>query len=142
MRRLLVASALILAAGAAGAQVTQHDLAVQAIMATQVNPGALAFWAGGNDPPEGETAAQAEARWAAAVKGAQDLQAGGKRLLQHSRPGRWDEFARLMIEGGEKGEAAARAKDLDAAFLIGGDQVYNACNGCHKSYIPTPARLP
>ena len=78
----------------------------------------------------------------AALKGAQDLQAGGKRLLQHSRPGRWDEFAKLMIEGGEKGEAAARAKDMDAAFLVGGDQVYNACNGCHKTYIPSPTRAP
>jgi len=142
MRRLVLASAVILAAGAAAAQVVNHDLAVQAIMLNQVNPAALAFWAGGNDPPEGETAEQAEARWAAAVKGAQDLQAGGRRLLQHSRPGRWDEYAKLMIEGGEKGEAAARAKDMDAAFMIGGDQVYGACNGCHKAYIPTPARLP
>ncbi|MBL8772921.1 MAG: hypothetical protein JNK30_16185 [Phenylobacterium sp.] len=142
MRRTLLALLSTFAAGAAVAQVTTHDLAVQALMATKVNPAALAFWAGGNDPPEGETAAQAEARWAAALKGAQDLQAGGRDLLKHSRPGRWDEFARLMIEGGEKGEAAARAKDMDAAFLVGGDQVYNACNGCHKTYIPTPARLP
>jgi hypothetical protein len=146
MRRLVLVSALVLAAGAAvggaGAQVVNRDLAVQAIMANRVNPGALAFWAGGNDPPENETPAQAEARWTAAVKGAQDLQTGGRDLLKHSRPGRWDEFARLMIEGGEKGEAAARAKDMDAAFLVGGDQVYNACNGCHKTYIPSPVRAP
>ena len=98
--RLLIAAALALGAGAAVGQVMNHDIPVQKIMAAETNPGALAFWAGGNDPPENETKAEAEARWAAAVKGAQDLQAGGKRLLQHSRPGRWDEFARLMIEGG------------------------------------------
>lgn len=145
MRHALVALAVLSAAavvGSAAAQVVNHDIAVQAIMATQVNPAALAFWAGGNDPPENETPAQAEARWAAALKGAQDLQAGGKRLLANSRPGRWDEFAKLLIEGGEKGEAAARAKNADEAFMIGGDQVYNACNGCHKTYIPSPKPLP
>ena len=144
MRRVLpaLAFAFAVAAGAAAAQVVNHDIAVQAIMATGVNPAALAFWAGGNDPPENETPAEAEARWAAAVTGAQALQAGGRRLLQHSRPGRWDEFSRLLIEGGEKGEAAARARDVDAAFAIGGDQVYNACNGCHKTYIPSPPRAP
>src|SRR5262245_28005304 len=103
MRRLLLISALVLAAGAAAAQVVNHDLPVQAIMATKVNPAALAFWAGGNDPPEGETKAEAEARWAEALKGAQALQAGGEDLLKHSRPGRWDEYAKLLIVGGQKG---------------------------------------
>jgi cytochrome c556 len=140
MRRVLLALVLLAVAGAAAAQVVNHDIAVQAIMATKVNPAALAFWAGGNDPPEGEKPAEADARWAEALKGAQALQAGGKQLLQHSRPGRWDEFAKLLIEGGEKGEAAARAKNVDEAFTIGGDQVYNACNGCHKTYIPSPVR--
>jgi hypothetical protein len=138
MLRAAVAVFLLLAAGAAAAQVATMDIAVKAIMANTVNPAALAFWAGGNDPPENETPAQAEARWAAALKGAQDLQSGGRDLLKHSRPGGWDAYARLMIEGGEKGEAAARAKDMEAAFTIGGDQVYGACNGCHKAYIPTP----
>lgn len=145
MRRVLIALVPAAIAGAvfvggATAQVVNHDIAVQAIMATKVNPAALAFWAGGNDPPENEKPAEAQARWAEAVKGAQDLQAGGKQLLAHSRPGRWDEFAKLLIEGGEKGEAAARAKNADEAFMIGGDQVYNACNGCHKTYIPSPVR--
>ena len=60
--RLLIAAWAALAAGAAAAQIKDHDLPVQAIMATAVNPGALAFWAGGNDAPEGETTAQAAAR--------------------------------------------------------------------------------
>jgi hypothetical protein len=140
--RLLLAAVAILAAGEAVAQVVNHDVPVQAIMATGVNPGALAFWAGGNDPPEGETPAQAEVRWAAAVQGAQTLQVKGRELMQHSRPGRWNEFAQMLVDGAIAGEAAAKAKDVDKAFEIGGGPIYNACNGCHKTYIPSPTRLP
>ena len=140
--RLLLAAVALLAAGGAVAQVVNHDLPVQAIMATGVNPGALAFWAGGNDPPEGETPAQAEARWAAAVQGAQTLQVKGRELMRHSRPGSWNEFAQMLVDGAIAGEAAARAKDVDKAFEIGGGPIYDACNGCHKTYIPSPKRLP
>jgi len=142
MRTLLFATVVVLFGGAAAAQVANHDLPVQAIMATGVNPAALAFWAGGNDPPEGETPAQADARWAAAVAGAQALQVKGRQLMRYPRPGRWNEFAQMLVEGGAAGEAAARAKDAAKAFEIGGGPVYDACNGCHKTYIPTPARLP
>lgn len=141
-RRLLLTAVAVFAAGGAWAQVTTHDLAVQAIMVTAVNPAALAFWAGGNDPPEGETPGQAQARWDAAVAGAQVLQIKGRELMQHSRPGRWDEFARMLSDGAVQGEAAARAKDMDKAFELGGGPIYDACNGCHKAYIPSPARLP
>ncbi|TAJ69676.1 MAG: hypothetical protein EPO51_21495 [Phenylobacterium sp.] len=140
--RLLLAALAVVAAGEAMAQVVNHDLPVQAIMATGVNPGALAFWAGGNDPPEGETPAQAEARWAEALKGAQTLQVKGRELMQHSRPGRWNEFAQMLVDGAAAGEAAAKARDAGKAFEIGGGPIYDACNGCHKTYIPSPKRLP
>jgi len=142
MRLPLFAAAILLIGGAAAAQVVDHDLPVQAIMATGVNPGALAFWAAGNDPPEGETPAQAEARWAAAVQGAQTLQAKGRELLQHSRPGRWDTFAQMLVDGATAGEAAAKGRDAEKAFEVGGGPIYDACNGCHKTYIPSPTRLP
>ena len=51
-RRLLFAALAVLAAGEAVAQVVTHDIPVQALMVQGVNPAALAFWAGGNDPPE------------------------------------------------------------------------------------------
>jgi hypothetical protein len=142
MRVRLLAAIAILAAGGATAQVVTHDIPVQAIMATGVNPGALAFWAGGNDPPEGETKAQAEARWAAAAQGAQTMQVKGRELMRHSRPGRWNEFAQMLVDGAVAGEAAAKAKDVDKTFEIGGGPIYDACNGCHKTYIPSPKRLP
>lgn len=132
MRPMILAFAL-LAAGAASAG--EPDM--RTIMAEAVNPGALAFWAGGNDPPDGETAAQAEARWAAAVRGAQVLQAKGRVLMAapYTRTGRWNDDAKLMIETGAEGEAAARAKDAEKAFEIGG-RLYDACTGCHKTYVP------
>ena len=135
---LLLSLAAVSVASAALAQ----DLAVKAIMAVHVNPGALAFWAGGNDPPENETPAQANDRWIAALKGAQTLQAKGRELAEpaHLRPGRWAEFAKLMVDTGAEGEAVSKARDAEQAFEIGG-QLYDACNGCHKTYIPTP-RLP
>ncbi|MEW5683821.1 MAG: hypothetical protein AB1942_02770 [Pseudomonadota bacterium] len=137
----MTASVLILAAGAASAQVMVHDLKVQVLMANGVNPAALAFWAGGNDPPEGETPAEADARWAAALKGAQDLRAHGRALTGLSRPGRWNDDARLMIDTAGEGLAAARARDAEKAFELGG-RLYDSCNGCHKAYIPTPPRAP
>lgn len=111
--------------------------AMREIMAKDVNPGALAFWAGGNDPPDNETPAQADARWAAAVKGARVLQAQGRalQLAPYTRTGRWNGDAKLMVEMGQAGEAAARAKDATQAFEIGG-RLYDACNGCHKTYVP------
>lgn len=128
-----LAAAVLAAAGAALA----GPAAMRDIMAKEVNPGALAFWAGGNDAPDNETPAQADARWAAALKGAQVLQAQG-RIMQaapYTRTGRWNDDAKLMVEMGQAGEAAARAKDAAKAFEIGG-RLYDACNGCHKTYVP------
>ena len=137
--RLLLVATLALAGGAALAQVVNHDPPVQTIMAAEVNPGALAFWAGGNDPPEDESKAEAKIRWAEAVKGAHALQTSGEELKKYSRGAPWNAFADLMIATGKEGEAAAKAKDVEKAFEIGG-RVYDSCNGCHKGYIPPPPR--
>lgn len=137
MTRLLLAAALVLSAAAAGAQTVRLDPAVQALMANGVNPAALAFWAGGNDPPDGETPAAAEARWARALEGAQALQSQGEALKAAGRPGRWIADAQAMIDVAREGEAAARARDAETAFEIGG-RLYDSCNGCHKAYVPTP----
>ena len=129
---LLVLVFAFTAGGAAAA-----DLASKMIMALDVNPGAVAFWAAGNDPPEGESAYAAEARWAAAVQGAQAMQVKG-RLLQSvgiARDGAWSSFAEIMIQVSAEGEVAARARDAEQAFEIGG-RLYDACNGCHKTYVP------
>ena len=131
--RLMLPLIVVLAASSA----TAADLASKMIMALDVNPAAVAFWAAGNDPPDGESASAADARWNAAVQGAQALQAKGK-LLQSAgiaREGAWSTFAEMMTQVGAEGEIAARAKDPVKAFEIGG-RLYDACNGCHKTYVP------
>ena len=130
---MLLALVFALSASAAAAE----DLATKMIMAMDVNPGAVAFWAAGNDPPENESASAAETRWAAAIAGAQAMQAKG-RLLQSegiAREGPWSGFAEMMVRISAEGEAAAKAHDAEKSFEIGG-RLYDACNGCHKTYVP------
>lgn len=135
MRRLAFALAAAALGGGAVAQTVRYDAAVQAVMAKAVNPAALAFWAGGNDPPEDETPAQAASRWAAATRGAQDLQVQAASLAGADRPADWNRYARMMADVAAEGEAAARARNAEAAFEIGG-RLYDSCNGCHKAYVP------
>lgn len=110
---------------------------LKSFMTVEVDPAANAFWAAGNDAPEGETPAQASVRWAASGEAATRLRAYGERLLKdpYRRDGEWAAYSKLMVEAGEAGEAAARQRSLDAAFEAGG-QLYDACNGCHSKYIP------
>lgn len=136
MRRRAGLVGLLSLAFSTGAQAAE-DLASRMIMALDVNPAAVAFWAAGNDPPEGESAYAADARWAAALKGAQVMQAKG-RLMQSqgiAREGAWSTFAEVMIQVSAEGEAAARVRDAEKAFEVGG-RLYDACNGCHKTYVP------
>lgn len=139
--RLLLVAVLTLAGGAAIAQVMVHDVPVQKIMAAHTNPGALAFWAGGNDPAEDESKAEAKVRWAEAVKGAQALQSSGEELKTSalSRPGSWSKWAQAMIDAGREGEVAAKKQDMTMAFDVGA-KVYDSCNGCHSAYIPRQPR--
>ncbi|MDB5474518.1 MAG: cytochrome c-554 [Phenylobacterium sp.] len=131
--RLVLTLAFVAVAGSAFA----GPDAMQTIMATHVNPAALAFWAGGNDAPDNETPAQAKLRWAAALKGAQVMQAWGPILQKppYTRSGQWNADAKYMAELGKAGEAAARGMDTAKAFEIGG-RLYDACNECHKLYVP------
>ena len=65
------------------------------------------------------------------------MQAKG-RLLQTNgiaRDGPWSSFAEIMIQVSAEGEVAARARDPEKAFEVGG-RLYDACNGCHKTYVP------
>jgi hypothetical protein len=122
---------------ALAAPVLAADLSMQPIMAAHVNPGALAFWAAGNDPPENETPAQAKARWDAALKGAKAMETWGETLQKppYTRTGQWNADAQLMVEMAKLGEAPIRARDPAKAFEVGG-RLYDACNECHKLYVP------
>jgi hypothetical protein len=129
--------ALTLAFAAVASTAVAGPDTMQTIMALHVNPAALAFWAGGNDPADGETPAQAKLRWAEALKGAQAMQVWGAILQKppYTRSGQWNEDARYMAALGKEGEAVARGMDPAKAFEIGG-RLYDACNECHKLYVP------
>lgn len=131
--RLWLTLAFLAAAGGALA----GDDTMQTIMANHVNPGAVAFWAAGNDPPDDETPAQAKARWTAAEKGAAAMEQWGAVLQKppFTRTGTWNSDAQLMIDIARLGEPAIRARDSAKAFEIGG-RLYDACNECHKLYVP------
>jgi len=132
LRALITLACLAVASTALAAQDT-----MQTIMAFHVNPAALAFWAGGNDPPDNETPAQAKLRWDAALKGAQTMQAWGAVVQKppYTRSGQWNADAQYMADLGREGEAVMRAHDAAKAFEIGG-RLYDACNECHKLYVP------
>jgi hypothetical protein len=136
MIRFLLPAALAIAL-AAGAAVAAEVETMKSIMADHVNPGALAFWAGGNDPPEDETKAAANARWVEAVKGAQEMQAFGKMMMAapYTRSGRWNAEAKLLVDTSRDGEAAAKARNAEKSFEIGA-RLYDACKGCHDAYVP------
>ena len=131
--RLALTLAFLAAAGSALAR----DDTMLTIMANHVNPGAVAFWAAGNDPPDDETPAQAKARWDAALAGAKAMQQWGPILQKppYTRSGTWNADAQLMIDIAKLGEPAIRAHDTAKAFEIGG-RLYDACNECHKLYVP------
>lgn len=132
-RSILIGSGLALVVvGAAAAQASIADL-----MKHEVNPAALAFWAAGNDPPETETPAAAEARWRAAEAAVRTLKAEGARMQAppYAVSAQWSEFARLMAATAASAEPAIRARDAEAAFDAGG-RLYDSCNGCHKAYAP------
>jgi hypothetical protein len=75
-----------------------------------------------------------ETVWAAALA----LAESGNLLMMTPRAvdnGVWMQFARSLIEAGSEAAAAAAAHDVDRVFAAG-EQVYNACLGCHTRYIP------
>lgn len=134
IRTILTGFGLALAVvGGAAAQASIADL-----MKHEVNPAALAFWAAGNDPPENETTAAAQARWRAAEAGVKILKAEGARMQAppYVLPGRWAEYAQAMADTAASAEGAIRARDAEAAFEAGG-RLYDSCNGCHKAYAPS-----
>jgi len=124
-------AALALAGTALAQASTMADM-----MERSVNPAALAFWAAGNDPPEGETPQAADARWRAAEAAIAILKAEGARMQRppYLQPGEWADLARLMADTAASAEGAIKARDAEAAFEAGG-RLYDSCNGCHKAYV-------
>lgn len=74
--------------------------------------------------------------WAAALA----LAESGNLLMMAPRAvddGAWMQFSRSLIEAGADAAAAAQSRDVDRVFAAG-EQVYNACLGCHTRYVAQP----
>lgn len=133
IRSVILAAALAGGACAtAAAQVSMADM-----MKHTVDPAAQAFWAAGNDPPEGETPEQAEKRWQAAQSSIAVLKAAAAEMQKppYVRAGGWAEHAKLMGDVAEKAAPAMAARDMEGAFAAGG-ALYETCEACHKTYVP------
>ena len=77
--------------------------------------------------------------WAAALAIAES----GNLLMMAPRAldnGAWMEFSRSLIDAGVEAAAAAEAHDVDRVFAAG-EQVYNACLGCHTRYVAALQRV-
>jgi cytochrome c553 len=80
-----------------------------------------------------------ESVWAAALTIAES----GNLLMMTPRAvddGAWMQFARSLIDAGVEAAAAARAQDVERVFAAG-EQVYNACSGCHGRYATELQRV-
>lgn len=81
-----------------------------------------------------ETDEEWEFVWASALAIAES----GNLLMMAPRAvddGAWMQFSRSLVDAGVEAAAAAAAHDVDRVFAAG-EQVYNACSGCHTRYVP------
>ncbi len=62
-------------------------------------------------------------------------ESGNLLMLEHRAQGRghWMAMSRAMLDVGKRAVDAARSRDPDAVFEVGGD-VYLVCTGCHAAY--------
>ena len=87
---------------------------------------------------EHELSPQTDDEWESVWAAALTIAESGNLLMMPPRAlddGAWMQFARSLIEAGVEAAAAAQAHDVERVFAAG-EQVYNACLGCHTRYIP------
>jgi hypothetical protein len=79
---------------------------------------------------------QTDEEWESVWASALALAESGNLLMMAPRAvdnGAWMQFSRSLVEAGAEAAAAAQAHDVDRVFAAG-EQVYNACAGCHARY--------
>ena len=114
---------------------------VRELMESVIAHSAEVYWgsvqvtvdATGEHEKKPQTDEEWEQVWAAALT----LAESGNLLMLPPRAvdnGAWMQFARSLIEAGAEASAAAQAHDVERVFAAG-EQVYNACAGCHARYV-------
>lgn len=87
---------------------------------------------------------QTEEEWTLVRNAAITLAESGNLLMMGRRAvdqGNWIGWCQRLIDAGDTAMRAAEARDVDAIFDVG-EEVYNACAGCHAQYWTDNASLP
>lgn len=143
---VLCASALLVAACAEDPAVTvagapyEPVLEMHDLMASVLDPATDVIWgaAGAVITEEGEQDLSPvdEAGWQAVFNAAAVVTEAGNLLMLPGRAedtGDWMEYSAALIATGKKAMAAAKAKDSQAVFDVGGE-LYLVCVACHQGY--------
>lgn len=80
-------------------------------------------------------------QWVNVERAALELAESGNLLLVPGRAvdeGEWANYSHMLIDTASKAYTAAQAKDIDGVSDAG-NAIYEACEGCHKKYMPQPA---
>lgn len=110
------------------------------LMTSVVDPSADVLWASvgtimTEDGVE-EIFPRTEEEWVAIENACVVLMESGNLLMIGDRAvdnGAWMENAQALVDAGQLALEAARARDPDEIFAIGGE-VYAVCDSCHQSY--------
>jgi len=79
--------------------------------------------------------------WVTVERAALALAESGNLLLIPGRAvdeGEWARFSHILIDTATRAYEAAQAKDIDGVSDAG-NAIYEACEGCHKKYMPQAA---
>jgi cytochrome c5 len=79
-------------------------------------------------------------QWGVVRTNAMILAESGNLLMVEGRArdrAEWITMSRALAQAGAVAVKAAEARDADAILAVG-EQVYDACNACHRKYWPTP----
>ncbi|WP_153067149.1 hypothetical protein [Steroidobacter cummioxidans] len=80
-------------------------------------------------------------QWVTVERAALALAESGNLLLIPGRAvddGEWARFSHMLIDTAARAYSAAQAKDIDGV-ADAGNAIYEACEGCHKKYMPQAA---
>lgn len=154
MSNLMQAGAIAFAALALSSCTSEPELAygpVQLMMADEVQPTAEAYWDSVRFVSElvnGEVVdtyyvPQTEEEWQKLETAANRLAVLGEALktpaYSDGRGADWQAFAQGMVDVAGRAGEAAKTRDADAVFEVGG-LIYNVCSACHQQY--PPAQMP
>ena len=146
----LIAGAVLTALlGACGQGTEAPAKTAQQLMAQDVQPTAKIYWDSvqyvSDETGVHEIFPKTDADWEKARKAAEDLGKFGE-LLQtdaysKGRNDDWKQFAQGLVDISKQAEQAAKDKNTDKVFEVGGT-MYSVCSACHTIYpppVPEPA---